>query len=44
MAEYKATQQRIRGSVLAVAYDKENKTIVSGSSDGVLEVWPYQPK
>lgn len=44
LAEYKATQQRIRGSVLAVAYDKENKTIVSESSDGVLEFWPYQPK
>ena len=44
LAEYKATQLRIRGSVLAVAYDKENKTIVSESSDGVLEVWPYQPK
>ncbi|WP_267459593.1 hypothetical protein [Pseudoalteromonas ostreae] len=44
MAEYKATQQRIRGSVLSVVYDKEHKTIVSESSDGVLEVWPYQPE
>ncbi|MFU2511621.1 WD40 repeat domain-containing protein [Pseudoalteromonas sp. ASV78] len=44
LAEYKAAQQRIRGSVLAVAYDKENKNMVSENSDGVREVWPYQPK
>lgn len=43
LAEYKAAKLRLRSSVLAVAYDKNSKSIMTETSDGVLEVWPYEP-
>ncbi|MCQ8878877.1 hypothetical protein NQT69_12765 [Pseudoalteromonas shioyasakiensis] len=43
LGEYKAEKLRLRSSILAIAYNKKSNHLLSETSDGVLEIWPYKP-